>query len=308
MTDDNPLESIKVMFRRSAFVLLPLSILFITYFRHIGVIYSANGLMEMWVGVTTHKNDLGYLVMAYGIYFLWNILINRNSEKKYVDVLFLIMAIFLLMGSPTSSSKTSILIFILGTCILIYAYLFKSYMKYIGRIILVIFIFFFFLNYSSIIFFHSSLLEKVATSSGRDITLTGRTQIWKEIFDIASSSCFFGKGYRSFWIGEVTLSNDSGEQFVPIKQSHNGYIDIYLELGLLGLFIFLCLVISEYRNIRRTLMIDFEYGIMRMTFFFMILLHNLSESSFARPNHFLWFIFLLVIFNTWHRHDSVKTI
>ena len=58
LTEIDPLETIKNMFRRCAFLMIPLSILFIKYFRDLGVYYGEFGGAE-YVGVTTHKNLLG---------------------------------------------------------------------------------------------------------------------------------------------------------------------------------------------------------------------------------------------------------
>jgi O-antigen ligase len=85
--------------------------------------------------------------------------------------------------------------------------------------------------------------------------------------------------------------------WTPITQSHNGYIDIYLELGVVGLILLAGVIRETFKGIRASLSADFYYGTLRWVFICLLLLHNVTESSFARPTHLLWFLFLLVAVN-----------
>ncbi|MCG2777803.1 MAG: hypothetical protein L6406_19215, partial [Desulfobacterales bacterium] len=87
-------------------------------------------------------------------------------------------------------------------------------------------------------------------------------------------------------------------------QAHNGYIDIFLNLGLVGLLLFGFVIISALRGALRQCRLDFEYGRVRLILLVLALIHNYTESSFARPTHLIWFIFLLVAVNVWHVSPS----
>ena len=67
---------------------------------------------------------------------------------------------------------------------------------------------------------------------GRNSTLTGRTEIWKLVLGMANNP-IFGAGYESFWLGE-RLQKLWHYYWFPINEAHNGYIEIYLNLGWIG--------------------------------------------------------------------------
>lgn len=289
LTEAAPGEAVKTILRRSAFVLLPLSIILIKYFRDIGVAYAADGLQTMWTGVTTQKNCLGYLAMVCGLYFVHSLVTSWRSRRGLVDGLFLILTLWLLGGSSTASSKTSVLGFALGLCVLLVSPLSKL------RSVMVLVVLLLGITYASYMSLYEPVVESTVRTLGRDTTLTGRTDIWTAVLDIGPRNPIFGRGYGSFWIGD--LGNDVWQRrniYAPIQQSHNGYIDIYIELGVVGLGLLAGVIWSACQSIRHTLWDDVEYGTLRMVFLAVILVHNVAESSFARPTHLLWFLFLLI--------------
>jgi O-antigen ligase len=306
LSESQPLESIKAIFRRSAFVLLPLSIVLIKYFRDVGVAYSEDGAQTMWIGVTSHKNVLGYVVMGLGLCFAGNIGAAWKSRKVWLDAFLLAMTLWLLGGSSSSRSETSMLGFLLGIAVLVAFYLapkdpdrIRAYRTTVVTILVVILL---------SVSLGQSFFQSVVSNLGRDTTLTGRTDIWKAVLAIGPRNPLLGRGYGSFWIG--TLGNDVWRQsniYGRYNQSHNGYIDIYIELGLVGLTLLAWLTWAAYRDIGRALGPHFEYGLFRMTFLLVILIHNITESSFARPTHFVWFVFLLVCTNVRVASPSLLT-
>jgi exopolysaccharide production protein ExoQ len=296
VSESNSLVAVKTIFRRSAFVLLPLSVVLIKYFPAIGREYTQDGLATMWTGVTTQKNDLGYVAMVCGLYFVNNLAARwKNGGKQVlVDVLFLVLSLWLLVGSSTSSSKTSWATFALGACLLVvFHVLVKNPQRTIAKYGLVIVLMLFFVAVTTL---YGPPGDLPVTALDRDSTLTGRTDIWKAVLEIGPRNQLLGRGYGSFWIGN--LSNDIWSKFyTPIQQSHNGYVDIYIELGTLGLALLVCLIWSAYNDIKRKFASNLEYGTFRIVFLSVILLHNLTESSFGRPTQLMWFLFLLVCLN-----------
>ena len=71
---------------------------------------------------------------------------------------------------------------------------------------------------------------------GRDATLTGRSDIWREVWRAILKRPLLGYGFSAFWIGL------KGEAFNVITMlgfvvlhAHNGFLEIMLELGGTGL-------------------------------------------------------------------------
>jgi O-antigen ligase len=80
-------------------------------------------------------------------------------------------------------------------------------------------------------------------------------------------------------------------------QAHNGYIEIWLHLGLVGLLLFVLVIRQGLQGVSLLFQKDFEYGRFRLILLLIILLHNYSEAGFPRPTHLVWFVFLLAAVN-----------
>lgn len=299
LTDHDSLEATYTVLRRVLFIIIPLSIIFIKYYRNIGTAWDYLG-NEMWVGVTTHKNELGQVAMIAGIYFVIEIMRNWRkwswrSMSMWIYILLLVMTLWVLIGSPTSRSTTSMFLFIVGVILFSALHYMKSKAAYIGRYLVLgsFLIGIFYVGFQA--FTDKSVVTSAVEASGRDTTLTGRTELWDDLLHIASAHPILGVGYGSFWIGNTSGLWD--KHIWGPTQGHNGYIDVYLELGITGLLVFGGLMLSTYRNILNEFKQNFDFAAFRLTLLIIILCHNLTESSFLRGSVSLWFLFLLVVLN-----------
>lgn len=298
LTETNALQAATTILKRCFYVYLPISIIMIKYFRDIGVAWSRDGLEEMWVGVSTHKNVLGEVCMISAIYFIWKITKTKDRKQLITNAVFLMMALWLLNGSNTSHSSTSILVFLFGLIMILVLYFMKSNLVYLKRnitIFVLASVFLVLIAHLAIgAFTDKTLLLATVEASGRDMTFTGRTDLWDDMLKIASQNPILGVGYGSFWIGD--MANNLWEKYTwRPEQGHNGYVDVYVELGLVGLVILSVVIVNAYRDILKGFNTDFEFCRLRVIFLTMILVHNITESSFLRGTHNLWFIFLLVV-------------
>ncbi len=78
--------------------------------------------------------------------------------------------------------------------------------------------------------------------AGRDASLTGRGPLWHEVLRVIAERPLFGHGYAGFW------NEDSRQvQYLWLligwqaPDSHNGYLDVTVQLGLVGLALYLFL-------------------------------------------------------------------
>lgn len=139
------------------------------------------------------------------------------------------------------------------------------------------------------------LLDASLASAGRDTTLTGRTELWKMLGYEIDKHPWFGIGYGGFWLGlegpSVTIVN-----YFSWKpgQAHSGYIDILNELGYMGLAIFLVLIAAHIRNVVLLLRNNQENSaLFHFTILLVMLLLNITETSFIRTTH-IWWIMLSI--------------
>lgn len=74
----------------------------------------------------------------------------------------------------------------------------------------------------------------------RDETMSGRGELWSIIGSKVREAPFFGRGWGAFW------TEGRGRELVTTwnpRQSHNAYLDVMLDVGLIGLAIFALLII-----------------------------------------------------------------
>ncbi len=195
------------------------------------------------------------------------------------------MSLYLLFGSSSSKSSTAIGVFFIGIVIFIWSLIQKK--RRCPTIILHALLF----GVIASVLIFSSFLEYFVTLSGRDMTFTGRTEIWSDVLQIASKRPILGVGYGSLWLG------DKGYYLYEkhyILQAHNGYIEIYAELGIIGLIIVALIIIQTYRNIFKTIELDISYGFFRLIYFIMILAQNITESTLLKSSSMTWFLFVVV--------------
>jgi len=87
--------------------------------------------------------------------------------------------------------------------------------------------------------------DKLLALLGKSPDLTNRTEIWGHVIDLAQQRPAFGWGWVSYWVPWVapfdTLAKNSG---VRQLHAHNAWLDIWLQLGIVGLVVFGALVLS----------------------------------------------------------------
>jgi len=291
LTDPDPIEALKTMIRRCAYLLIPLSILFYKYYPQLGRQYHRFSGELMITGVTTNKNSLGALCLVCSIFFFWYTVLRwrdkdafSDNKDLYIHILILIMISWLLIKADSATS-TGCAIIAICTYVGLELPIIKNNIKYIGIVISIIAFVFIFLQLSV------DILQSSVTILGRNMTFTDRTLIWKDIIGMSTSS-LLGTGYDSFWLGD-RLERLWAEYWWRPTEAHNGYIETYLELGLVGLLLLIGVIFSVYKNVRRTLMVDFEYGRFRMIFLVIAIVYNFMESAF-KGTHIIWFLFLLI--------------
>jgi O-antigen ligase len=146
-----------------------------------------------------------------------------------------------------------------------------------------------------------NITEAAITSLGRNATLTGRDQLWSDVLQM-NPNILIGTGFESFWLGKRLEILWEKYWWQP-NQSHNGYIETYINLGWLGLFFLSTTIISIFRNIQNRLLYSFilrgpeishfYFERFCMGFLISLLIYNITEAVF-KSTHFLFLIFFII--------------
>ncbi len=290
LSEQEPLEAIKALCARCAFVWFPLSELFAKYFPQSGRSYSRGGLAT-YTGVTDQKNSLGAIILVVGLVLVSELTQpNRPRGKPWFKghrftVLFtLAMGIWLMV---LSNSKTSLICFALGSFIIL-SHKVPVLRAHPGRVLASVFtaVFLFFVA-ESVFRVSETLLSFV----GRDATFTDRTAIWEAVTENPVDP-MLGCGYMMYWTLHRGVHAHDSDAYWTVKTAHNGYLETYLDGGTIGVCLLLLLLIVIGKYAISNFLKGSEYGRLSFAFFIVTITYNLSESIFARRSP-LWFVFLL---------------
>lgn len=129
---------------------------------------------------------------------------------------------------------------------------------------------------------------------GKSETFTGRTAIWNLVLgESRFHNTWLGGGYGGFWVGRNSISGYVivGNDLYP-GQAHNGYIDIYNDLGILGIFVLAVVLVASLYQAQRVLALRVAEGKIHLAIPLICLFLNLGESTFFRSTNFMNIIFL----------------
>ena len=82
LTEPNPDQAVKTLLKRCAYVVVPVSILFIKYYPELGRGLRPVGGRLMYTGITTNKNVLGSDCLILGFFFFWYLLQTWQTERS----------------------------------------------------------------------------------------------------------------------------------------------------------------------------------------------------------------------------------
>ena len=87
--------------------------------------------------------------------------------------------------------------------------------------------------------------DSILALLGKSPDLTGRTDIWDFVIDLAQQRPVVGWGWVSYWAPwAYPLTEMPKEGGVQQFQAHNAWLDIWLQIGIVGLVVFGALVLS----------------------------------------------------------------
>lgn len=297
MTEPDPLRAVELLLRRIAYVLVPFSIVLVKYFPVFGVEYGRWGGVRMAKGVCMQKNGLGLLCTVSAIFLIWDLmrkgrlsLLRSNKRNTIADILILLMTFYLLKGADTGVySASSIGVLIVGLFAMFFLDKLRAHPEHfrsflpLTAIIAAIFI-------GAAIFLKWSPVGWSAKLLGRDETLTGRVDIWAEIFKIAPRWSLFGKGFGGFWGLPYT--------YIPIGQmtGHSGYLDVYVELGAFGVAILILFLLNFWHRLSTLAKHEFDWALLGSCFLLISLLYNYTESDYLNVASTLWLAIVHISF------------
>jgi len=292
-SERRPIEGVRVVLRLLAFLLVPLSIVLYKYYPDIGRQYDSWSGLATVTGATTSKNMLGLNCLVSGLFFVWDTLVRWPSRKEgtirrgiRINFAFLAMTLWLM---ALAHSATSAACFVTGCAVLAVTY--SSRLPRKRAAVAMWFIPIALSVYMLLTFgLGIDIAGLLAPVLGRDPTLTGRTEIWKTVWNLQTRP-LIGAGYESFWLG--SRLQQVWEAAGQVNQAHNGYLQVYLNLGLIGVVIILGFLIGTYRSVCRGYQLDSSAAAFGLALWTVLVIYDGTESAFL--GGMLWVALLLVV-------------
>lgn len=246
ISERQPREAMLSLLRRTVYVLIPFSVLLIKYYQHLAVSYSPWTGEIQWAGVTLQKNGLGRLCLVSIFFLIWTF--TRRWQKSDIavgkwhtcaEVVVLIMALWLLRG-PSMWAASATALCSLGLGLVTFFALSSvgqlriplgtgTWVAIVACIIGVGIV-------TPVV--GGATVTAFTSAVGRDSTLTGRTDIWASLLPDMMKDPVLGYGFGSFWTQARNIQHGIGE-------AHNGYLEVLLGVGWVGLTLTIGLSLSS---------------------------------------------------------------
>ncbi|MEY2857616.1 MAG: hypothetical protein RLZZ74_1928 [Cyanobacteriota bacterium] len=241
-----------------------------------------------WRGIYPHKNGLGesMFISFLTFYFLS---ISAKQYRTLCKICCLLSVVIILLAQSGTALISVMFIFTTAQALKLVS--FKSKKTVFAILLLLMLI-------ALSLFFVMLNVNTLLNVFDKDITLTGRTPLWSDLWGFIQQKPWLGYGFGTFFSGShrETAIIWKVHDWIP-PHAHNGFIQIWLDIGVIGLAVF---SISYFGCLFNAL---FKYLIakeLKMQWIFLLLLYtvffNLTEVSFLSQGT-LWILSLVAIYS-----------
>jgi exopolysaccharide production protein ExoQ len=296
-TDPRPLAALRRLYSRIGFLLFPLSVVLIRY-TTVGRRWNNDGLL-MITGVSDDKNMFGLIVFVISLGAFWNfrrLLMNKGephrSRRLVAEGTLLVFGLALLDMAHSSTSRAC---FALGSGLILTTHLraIRCRPSRMHSVCLALV-----LAGALILVFGGQ--GNVAHALGRESSFSGRTDIWAALIP-AVTNPMIGVGFESFWNSPNVLIFQRGlariHWYHPelLNEAHNGYLEVYLNLGWIGVGLILLILTTGYSRACKVVRRDRELGGLTLAYIITGAVYSITEAGFRIMDPMWIFILLAVV-------------
>lgn len=256
-------------------------------------IMSSPRLVGDWRGAFSHKNYLGSIVAYCSAALLYTFMTREawGARRILFGVTYLASVVLLVL----SKSATGLILLVLLSGFTAGWLSFRKWRGFLTRAHYVL------LGAGSLLLIVIGALNsgRILAMFGRDSNLTGRLPFWRYLLDTARlQHLWLGYGLGALWYNlsfHLKADADMHGSF-PIINAHSGYLEVFLSLGLLGLFIFLAVVALAIYRIWIAVGRDADFGYWAIVTTAYVLITNITTSFFFQFETFHWVLLIVVLF------------
>jgi exopolysaccharide production protein ExoQ len=144
---------------------------------------------------------------------------------------------------------------------------------------------------------------------GKDPEMSGRLPLWKAVVASAIKHPLLGYGYSAFWTG---LRGESLNVYMAthfeIYQAQNGILEVWLELGLVGVVLVLLTFIQAAKD--ALICLQYDYSAITnwyVSLFALTIFYNIDETFLVAAHSLPWLLYLLVCIGLSDRSRHIRS-
>jgi exopolysaccharide production protein ExoQ len=253
--------------------------------------YGVMRFMELkgnWRGVFPHKNTLG-LVMAAAV-FVETYILASGDRIVWWRLGLLSTYCLLVIQSRSATALILVLLYLTGALL----YVFWRY----NRMLSLTFSF-----CALLVLFASALVLYLEPGYilgliGKDVSLTGRTEVWDVVVSLIEQKPLLGWGYRATWVlgDAATVLADRQVGGWGLASSHNAFLEIALQLGAVGaISITLIIVCAFWRAVECLNVVPGPFGWFCILFYVGTLVSAQTEVTLGQNQEIDWLLFNVLL-------------
>ncbi|MGP9806742.1 O-antigen ligase family protein [Halomonas sp. AOP12-C2-37] len=278
------------------FLLLIANIVVSSFFPGIGL--ELGKFRGDWKGIFDQKNALGRLSSLLIASSILLMLCSKDKSVRIYTGLVLISAVMVAINAGSRTGlATGVLVALLSILFYLVYYVLND--NFVHKKVFVMLLFLEMLLCFYLVISNMEVVDLYTNEDGVSIfgnffSLTGRLTIWDFVIEHAKGVHFwFGYGLDNFWTFErfslIGPMEGMGD-FYP-EDSHNGYIDVLVQGGGIGIALYLSIFILLIKSLFGSKLSFAEYAT-AFTFIMLFLFSNLTESYTTKSTNIVNFLFV----------------
>ncbi len=241
-----------------------------------------------WRGIMGHKNDLGR-DMALAAMLFW-LMSSQLSERRWLmRGCFALAVVEIFFSRSMNGRLTFIVLWLLLPLYKTLRWPFRlASMVHSGVLLLG--------SLTSVWLLIN--LETAISDLGRDASFGARLSAWPGILEMIGRRFWLGHGYSGFWGGADSAAGQlrSTITWQGITHAHNGFLDLGLDLGLLGVSVFtIGFLIAFVKAVKLSRSEGSAEKFWPLTLLTFVLVVNQVSSLILETNNVYWLLYVSVI-------------
>jgi exopolysaccharide production protein ExoQ len=276
----------------------------VLYILSIALVYGApptgtmywNPFQGAWRGVYWHRNHLASITALFSVVYLCRLILafQKKNARGILDGIFFLLSLVILYFARSATGYIVFIVLNLSVFFILLWLRLNAHLQRMHYLLVLI---------GGTLAFILVLmnLDVVFGFFHRNSTMTGRVGLWSQLLDIASRRLWLGHGFGAVWMLDsfrAQVQQLTGWASQPLI-GDNGFLDIYLHLGIIGLTLLISvLTFAAIHSLR------YAVGQKTLVSFFPLLVliyalfANITFSLFAETEVFVWFLIVAVLFMT----------